>query len=118
VFAPGFPAPSLAPLVQAQEDINARNIDGETALHLAVHSPEIVALLLEAGAEPNVRDERGATPLHRAAAVWLGENSVSLLLAAGADPGLRDEDGNTARMIAEQRRLPANVGVLKGRGAP
>ncbi|MDO8863670.1 ankyrin repeat domain-containing protein [Haliea sp. E1-2-M8] len=118
VFSPRFPAPLLEPLVRAQRDINARTIDGETALHLAVHTPEVVKLLLEAGANPNARDERGATPLHRAAAVWLGEQSVKALLAAGADPALRDDEGSTPQMIAEQRRLPANAGLLAGRAAP
>lgn len=46
--------------------------------------------LLEAGVDPNVRDEgHGATPLHHAA--WENRRRhVDLLLEHGADPSIRD----------------------------
>lgn len=110
---PRFPAALLVPLVQAQRDIDARNSDGETALHLALHSPAVVALLLEAGADPDARDRRGRTPLHRAAAMWLGEGSIAQLLAAGADPSLPDPEGRRALEIAGESQLPANVALLE-----
>ncbi|WP_157976691.1 ankyrin repeat domain-containing protein [Parahaliea mediterranea] len=111
---PRYDPAVLAPLISAQRDINARNIDGETALHLALHSPAVVARLLAAGADPNARDERGRTPLHRAAAMWLGQGSIAELLAAGADAALQDADGKTALDIARQRLLPANADLLGG----
>ncbi|CAM5410026.1 hypothetical protein SHIRM173S_04644 [Streptomyces hirsutus] len=55
---------------------------------------EIVALLLEAGASPDVesRDETDGTPLC-AAAAWGHADVVRHLLAQGAGPGLREDDG-------------------------
>ena len=55
-----------------------------------------VAGCLEAGADPNARDEDGNTPLYR-----FGDNHgdvgrvASLLLAAGADPNVRNNQGRT-----------------------
>jgi ankyrin repeat protein/catechol 2,3-dioxygenase-like lactoylglutathione lyase family enzyme len=58
---------------------------GSTGLHLAVRHPEALRLLIEHGADPNVRDVGdNASPLHFAAANGSLE-SVRLLLDAGAD---------------------------------
>ena len=50
----------------------------------------------------NARDERGQTPLHRAA--WLNRNPavVALLLDRGADATLRDKDGKVPVEIAAE----------------
>ncbi|GGP19728.1 hypothetical protein GCM10007981_04580 [Thermocladium modestius] len=53
-----------------------------------------VKTLLEAGADPNTKDEYGSTPLHWAA--LKGHlDVVELLLKHGADPNVKDEDGST-----------------------
>jgi ankyrin repeat protein len=74
---------------------------GLTALGNAVRSddpdPELVSLLLDAGAYPDARDESGATPMIRAA--FLGKSEiVKRLLGAGADANSPacDERGMTA----------------------
>lgn len=86
---------------------------GETALHGAVTNKEldrgpIVRLLLDYGADPNVRTKpgvvsyafwrdartRGETPLHRAAA-YTSFEVIQMLLAAGADTTLRDVHGDS-----------------------
>ena len=78
-------------------DINAKDSTfGSTALSSAAlfgHT-EIVALLLEAGAEVNARNRDGSTPLHSAA--FLGQyEAAELLLENGADINIRNGDGGT-----------------------
>ena len=62
---------------------------GDTDDHL-----EAARLLLEAGADPNGRDELGRTPLHRAAST-LSPAFARLLLGRGADPNARNNEGET-----------------------
>lgn len=67
-----------------------------TPLHTAasMHGPEIVQILLTAGADPNATNVVGNTPLHVAARANRHEN-VTLLLDAGADPAIRNRTGET-----------------------
>lgn len=67
-----------------------------TPLHQAIlrRKPEIVALLLAAGASPTVPDSSHRSPLHLA--VERGDaGMVETLLLAGADPAVRDSRGWT-----------------------
>jgi ankyrin repeat protein len=62
----------------------------------------IVKMLLEAGADPNARQERGFVPLHDAAA---NGNSalVEVLLNHGALSDVRTDDGKTPADMAAER---------------
>jgi ankyrin repeat protein len=55
----------FAAMIEAKPDLNARNAKGRTALHHAVQSGlvEKAEMLLAAGADPNIRDNDGLTPL-------------------------------------------------------
>ena len=55
--------------LEAGADPNAKNEDGDTALHAASKASgyvDIALALLKAGADPNVTDKRGQTPLFHA----------------------------------------------------
>ena len=55
-------------------------------------NPTIVRLLLQAGADPNAKDEWGFTPLHFAAAFNDDPDIVSALVDAGANLNARDKE--------------------------
>ncbi|HEY7738734.1 MAG TPA: ankyrin repeat domain-containing protein, partial [Candidatus Limnocylindria bacterium] len=61
---------------------------------LAGNDPEIVRLLLEAGADVNAVQADGYTPLHEAAQNG-DRDTAERLVAAGADPTARLDDGST-----------------------
>jgi ankyrin repeat protein len=69
-----------------------------TPLHSACASGEreSARILLEAGADPNARQQRGFTPLH-AAAQNADEQLARMLLERGADPEAATEDGSKPR---------------------
>ncbi|MCR9145083.1 MAG: ankyrin repeat domain-containing protein [bacterium] len=77
----------LEELIRLGAKINHINEGGETALHYAAiqHHPEIMRLLLAAGADPNRRENvQGYTPLHYAAG-FARMDLLRLLLTGEAD---------------------------------
>ena len=78
-------------------NVNEKNEDGLTPLHLAVKSghKRIVELLIAKGAGVNAKFEGGGTPLHGAA--WNSRKEiVELLIAKGADVNAKRSDGGTS----------------------
>jgi ankyrin repeat protein len=73
------------------------------AIHAAVSSnqPQVVAWLLDAGADVDARQQMDYTPLMGAAANARTE-IVDLLLARGANPSLTTTDGKTAAVLARE----------------
>jgi uncharacterized protein len=85
----------------ADPDDDPDNPFGVRPVHAAgaAHDHETMRLLLEAGADPNQRQQGGFVPLHEAAHSDDVE-MARLLLAHGADPKLAADDGRDAIRIA------------------
>jgi ankyrin repeat protein len=81
---------------------NLRGREGSTPLMAAAIYGEVedVRALLDAGADPNLRNEAGATALLYAVDDL---EKTRLLLKAKADPNLRSEDGRTPLLSATMR---------------
>lgn len=65
-------------------DVNKRDIDGQTALLVAAKRGygDIVEILLEAGADPTIKDRHGNTPADRARAFYENAKDTWELLEA------------------------------------
>jgi ankyrin repeat protein len=109
----------IAALVAAGADLNAPSEAGDGGnpappIFMAIKSGDlaIVQQLVAAGANVNVLDQQGSTPLHRAVMVRPAEYTTGLvttLLRAGADPNAMRPKGGTAlhNLIFSADNLPA-----------
>jgi ankyrin repeat protein len=88
-------------LLKNGAEVNARNAFGGTPLLTAARNtdlPELMKLLIEAGANVNAMDSQGENALHKLA--WFGypQNNVQtarILLDAGADITVKNKQGKT-----------------------
>ncbi len=109
----------IMPLIDAGALIEMRRQkDGATALHLAASRRSAVpaTLLLQAGADPTLKNGEGQTPLHLAAA----DGRVEVLQAMidhGVDVDTPDRDGHTALHTAVIKKQLESVQVLLAAGA-
>ncbi|WP_028330616.1 ankyrin repeat domain-containing protein [Brachyspira alvinipulli] len=89
-----------------QEDVNYYD-NQMSCLHLAVqiNNPDVVAALIAKGANVNVINERGVSPLHMAIIKNQPEEVIKVLLDNGADYN-REEANFSAVMLAEIMNAP------------
>jgi hypothetical protein len=100
-------------LIRYGADVRSRNRLGAEPLHYAADgAPDsirwnaaaqrsTIAYLIEAGADPNVTDRRGVTPLHRAIRTRCA-GAVKALLDGGADSRKPNGNGSTPMVLAER----------------
>lgn len=108
-------------LLKAGAAVNAKSHNGLQAAPIqsaaAGRHRKIVKLLLDHGADPNLREANGFTPLH-AAAQNGDEETIRTLLFGGADLTLKSNDGKTALDLAmeaghERATLLLGEGITK-----
>ena len=106
---------------EAGPDVGLQHPDGGSLLHLtgrndAEETEALVELLLDAGADPDARDQGGNTLLNLSVH---NPRVVELLLDGGADADARDSNGLTALYLAVGRGggSPETVELLLDAGA-
>jgi len=126
-------------LMDAGASVNAMDMTGRTALHLALdpafddgrsqtgpgHTDvdlsffrrDMIRGLLKRGAVPDIRDKNGETPLHMAMKVDFFDGTVELMLENSTDPDMTDDEGKTPLHIAASRGESGYVDSLLKNGA-
>jgi uncharacterized protein len=107
-------------LVQAGANVNQQSREAMkvSALHSAsaARRPDIVEVLLAAGANPNLRAEGGVTVFHAAGATGLID-VAEMLLKRGGDINAIDSSGKTPLAYAIDGKKDAMVTWLREHGA-
>ncbi|MBA8667813.1 tetratricopeptide repeat protein [Holosporaceae bacterium 'Namur'] len=85
-----------------KELITSKDKDGKRALHYAAFHPNkiIVETLIQRGAEPNIKNSYGYTPLHFAANRNSNPEVTKALIEAGAKTNKVNINGDTALILA------------------
>ena len=92
----------LSAVLEAGADVNVGN-KVEFPLHAAIDHErdfEFIELLVDAGADVNLKDGSGATPLHTTVKLLEQKDTIRLLLETGADVNALDKRGGTPLMTA------------------
>lgn len=91
---------SVQQLIKQKANINIKNQDGYTPLHLAATGGNlnIAKLLINNGANINAKDQQDSTPLHAVQQLFARkdyEEIAKLLIEKGADFNAKNKSGNT-----------------------
>ena len=111
-------------LLKNGADVNRRDKDDETPLHLALRWDRfmLARILLENGADANAENNQGMTPLHILSESDINDegiilNLVLLLLKNGAEVNRRDRDNETPLQLAIRWDRLMLAGTLLNHGA-
>ena len=111
-----FHTDAVAELIKYRpEEVHQPLLSGELPLHLAAgyYSTLLAGILLDAGADPNARDDKNKdTPLH----VAVAKNQramVEFLLTRGADYSITNAQGITPLQLAEKTGNKSIVEILQ-----
>lgn len=99
--------------------VNARDISsGDTGLHVVVARSDAlwIRFLLQKGADPNIRNKKGISPLQMATALGFTDG-VEALIAGGASVNVSDQTGETPLIAAVHARNAPLVRLLLDKGA-
>ena len=110
--------PSVTRLIAANADINAKSMNGSTALHHATQCDlsehevvQIVKILIQAGAKPNALNMRGDTSLHTACQ-FDHAKVMALLMDNRADPKILNKEGFNVLCLSTKRNHHLQLKVL------
>lgn len=97
--------------------VNQKNKGGATALHIACRESnfEIVKILIESGANPNIQDNEGWTPLMRASNVG-NSQIVEYLLVNGAKANYLNSQNETAIILSTISRCTECINHIIEKG--
>ncbi|OBV10201.1 ankyrin repeat domain-containing protein [Erythrobacter dokdonensis] len=99
--------------------VNSRDLtSGDTGLHIVVQRRDALwtRFLLQRGADPNIRNKKGLTPLQMATTLGFVEGAEALI-KGGADVNVGDQTGETPLIAAVHQRNTELVRVLLDKGA-
>jgi ankyrin repeat protein len=99
--------------------VNTRDIsNGDTGLHIVVARRDVlwIRFLTQRGADPNIRNKKGVTPIQLATSMGFIDG-VDALLKAGANVNVADQTGETPLIAAVHQRNPELARVLLAKGA-
>jgi ankyrin repeat protein len=83
----------LANLLKQGVDPNKAEERSQMTPLMAAETLPVAKILIEAGADPRLRDKAGRTALHHAARMREGASIIELLVRTGADVNARSSDG-------------------------
>ena len=99
--------------------VNTRDItSGDTGLHLVVQRRDVlwIRFLLQRGADPNIRNKKGVTPLQLATSMSFTDG-VEALIKGGANVNVGDQTGESPLIAAVHQRNHELARVLLAKGA-